>query len=303
MQIDWVTTIAQIINFAVLLWLLRRFLYRPIIDAVDRRETEIRNRLADAASRAADAQAGRDEIERQRELMSEEREVMLKQARHDADQLRTALRKAFRDEVETDRKNLQKSLAAERRAFSREIAGVAIDRLSALAGKVLFDLADMPLERQILSAFISELSAIEGPEKQKLSRALAKHGATISSSRPLTRSEKQRLQRAVSTLSAAKSATRFQTDPSLQSGLRLRAGGQVLEWSLDRYLQEFETALVRGLDVPDSEAAAAPSNKLSATQDEPQKNFFGSLKTVLHSQPVLLRMRSEQSCFRKPRAP
>ena len=48
MSIDWVTVLAQIANFLVLLWLLKRFLYRPILDGIDAREAQISKRMAAA---------------------------------------------------------------------------------------------------------------------------------------------------------------------------------------------------------------------------------------------------------------
>jgi len=48
MSIDWVTVLAQLANFLLLIWLLRRFLYRPIIAGIDAREAEIARRMAAA---------------------------------------------------------------------------------------------------------------------------------------------------------------------------------------------------------------------------------------------------------------
>ena len=45
MSVDWITVIAQIVNFLVLIWLLKKFLYRPILDGIDAREAEITERM------------------------------------------------------------------------------------------------------------------------------------------------------------------------------------------------------------------------------------------------------------------
>jgi F-type H+-transporting ATPase subunit b len=37
MLIDWFTVGAQVLNFLILVWLLKRFLYGPILDAIDAR--------------------------------------------------------------------------------------------------------------------------------------------------------------------------------------------------------------------------------------------------------------------------
>ncbi len=56
MLIDWFTVGAQVVNFAILVWLLKRFLYKPIIDAIDAREKRIALALADADAKTAEAQ-------------------------------------------------------------------------------------------------------------------------------------------------------------------------------------------------------------------------------------------------------
>ena len=39
MLIDWFTVGAQALNFIILVWLLKRFLYKPILDAIDARRS------------------------------------------------------------------------------------------------------------------------------------------------------------------------------------------------------------------------------------------------------------------------
>ena len=56
MLIDWFTVGAQVVNFLILVWLLKRFLYRPILDAIDAREKRIARVLADTDAKKAAAQ-------------------------------------------------------------------------------------------------------------------------------------------------------------------------------------------------------------------------------------------------------
>ena len=55
MSIDWITVAAQVANFLVLVWLLKRFLYRPILDGIDAREAEIAGRMQVAERARAEA--------------------------------------------------------------------------------------------------------------------------------------------------------------------------------------------------------------------------------------------------------
>jgi len=83
MQIDWITVVAQIVNFLVLVWLLQRFLYGPITRAMKNREKRIENRLTEARQERNEAE---DEAEayrqkqRQLGLASEKWRALLHQA-------------------------------------------------------------------------------------------------------------------------------------------------------------------------------------------------------------------------------
>src|ERR1700722_17887094 len=113
MLIDWFTVGAQLLNFLILVWLLKRFLYKPILDAVDAREKRIAAELADAAAKQAAAGKERDDfqdksraLDLQRSAMlaqaaddaKTERERLLAQARKEADGLRTQQQVALRDD-------------------------------------------------------------------------------------------------------------------------------------------------------------------------------------------------------------
>lgn len=63
MLFDWFTVGAQVLNFLVLVWLMKRFLYKPVLDAIDAREKRIAQSLADAALKDAAAQKERDEFQ------------------------------------------------------------------------------------------------------------------------------------------------------------------------------------------------------------------------------------------------
>lgn len=68
MLIDWFTVGAQTLNFLILVWLMKRFLYQPVLDAIDAREQRIAQELADAAQKQAQAQQEREEFQKKYRL-------------------------------------------------------------------------------------------------------------------------------------------------------------------------------------------------------------------------------------------
>src|SRR5271169_3550305 len=84
MLIDWFTVGAQALNFIILVWLLKRYLYKPILDAIDAREKRIAAQLADADKKKADAQVERDEYQRKNEVFDQQRAALMSQATDEA---------------------------------------------------------------------------------------------------------------------------------------------------------------------------------------------------------------------------
>src|SRR5580698_5613162 len=114
MLIDWFTVGAQALNFLVLVWLMKRFLYRPILDAVDAREKLIAAELADAAGKKAEAQKERDEFQHKNDEFDRQRATgltkatdeakvegkrLLDEARKAADALRVAQQEAVKNDA------------------------------------------------------------------------------------------------------------------------------------------------------------------------------------------------------------
>src|SRR5665811_2539985 len=84
MLIDWFTIGAQALNFLILVWLLKHFLYKPILNAIDAREKRIAKELADADAKKAEAQKEHDEFQHKNEEFDQQRAALLSKAKEDA---------------------------------------------------------------------------------------------------------------------------------------------------------------------------------------------------------------------------
>src|SRR5271156_4365009 len=100
MPIDWFTVVAQAINFLILVWLLKRFLYKPILHAIDERERGIAARLAEAEATQAEAQQERDEFQHKNEAIDQARAALLKKAEDEAEAERQRLLEIARKDAD-----------------------------------------------------------------------------------------------------------------------------------------------------------------------------------------------------------
>jgi F-type H+-transporting ATPase subunit b len=121
-QIDWLTVAAQIVNFLVLVWLLQRFLYRPITSAMRRREERIESRLAEAREARETAEAEERRLEEKEADLDARADAILASAREEAEELRERLERELREEMEEKRAAWRRHLAEERDALAEAAA-------------------------------------------------------------------------------------------------------------------------------------------------------------------------------------
>lgn len=245
MQIDWLTVAAQIVNFLVLVWLLQRFLYRPITQAMARREERIESRLSEARAAREEAEAEAARLREQQEELEASREEKLHEAREEADALRTRLEDEIREEIETKRSTWQEHLEDEREAFASRLRQRAGHQVVDIVGRVLKDYASSDLAGQVVATFAERLAALDADEREKLTAAAsrAEGPARVESSVPLEPGARRQTTRVIHECIAQDIEVEYGEDDDLLLGIRLTIGEQAVEWSAARFLHRLERTL------------------------------------------------------------
>lgn len=241
MSIDWITVLAQLANFLLLVWLLRRFLYRPILAGIDAREAEIARRMAAAEEARADADAARQHYLRlQHETLSAQQEKVdeaLRASEHKREQILSEAR-ALREQEQQD---WRRHLEHERRDFEQRLQQAGAMTLLELTRKALTELADESLEAAIarqlgrrLAGMAAELSAAAGPSREAL----------VSTRETLDGEARARVAAELARI-LPHAEPRFVVDAGQSPGVVIQAGGARLAWTVDSYMDEFDAALAR----------------------------------------------------------
>src|SRR5580704_16925943 len=172
MPINWFTVLAQAINFLILVWLLKRFLYKPILDAIDEREKGIATQLAEAEAKKAEAQKERDDFQHKNEAFDQERAALLKKATDEAKAENQRLLDEARKDADLLRAKRQDALRNEQRNLSQEIIRWTQTQVFAITRKTLEDLANTSLEERMSEMFVGRLRGMTGAAKDQLAAAL-----------------------------------------------------------------------------------------------------------------------------------
>jgi len=242
MLIDWPTVIFQVINFLILIALLKRFLYGPIIRAMDEREKKIAQSLAQAAMAEKVAGEHASRLASDHEEFARNRVNMQQAARREIDTWKHESIERLKSEINDQKINWQKSLEEEKEAFLQKLKISISQQVFQVARKAFTDLANEQLETRLIDTFLEkidqELAAIE---KEKTAHETVR----IISGFPLHQNEKERLQQGLTSFFPQQENFHFQEDPSLGFGLRLLAGNHKWEWNLNRYMLDIEDEILK----------------------------------------------------------
>jgi F-type H+-transporting ATPase subunit b len=263
MLIDWFTVGAQALNFIILVWLLKRYLYKPILNAVDAREKRIATELAEAATKKAEAKKDRDEFQHKNEAFDQQRAALLSKATQEAAAERQRLlgdaRKAA-DDLSAKRVETQQTEADN---LDQAILQRAQQEVFAIARKTLNDLAGASLEERMCGVFVDRLRKMDAAAKAGLGKALttASEPAVVRSAFDLPPEQRATIQKALDETFTVDIHVRFETAPNLVSGIEFVAGGQKVAWSIADYLGALEKGVNELLK------KAAPPTKAKAPLD------------------------------------
>lgn len=245
MLIDWFTVGAQALNFLILVWLMKRFLYRPVLDAVDAREKRIATELADADKKKAEAATERDEFQRKNADIDQQRDKLLREAKDAANVERLRLLEQARAAADALKSKRQESLENEANGLSQELCRRAQQEVFAIARKALADLSTTTLEASMSEVFVSRLRALDGPAKTKIVDALksAPAPAIVRSAFALPTAQHDAIQQALNDMSASEIKIQFVVAPDIVSGIELGSNGEKVAWSIADYLASLTKAV------------------------------------------------------------
>lgn len=236
MAIDWITVSAQIVNFLILVWLLKRFLYKPVMRAMERREQRITERMTEAQQREQQAKDTINDYQQKTEELQRKQDEILAAAKAEAEQQKWQLIDEARVEVATTRENWQRQADLEKQEFLTNLRHQSSDAILTIARKALTDLAESELEEQVIQAFINKLKSLDKEFRKSMSDT--SEPVRIVTAFELNPTVRSRVTRAVHEHLADGIEVQYAESRELIFGIELTSGGRRLSWNLADYLEQ-----------------------------------------------------------------
>ena len=245
MQINWFTVIAQVLNFFILVWLLKRFLYKPVLKAINERENKIASQLKDADAKEKKAIKEQAEFKKRNETFDQEKKGLMDKAVAETNEEKEKLLEAARDEATALRAKLDNSLKEMQENLNRDIAQKTQQEVFDIARKALADLASLSLEEQSANIFIKRLQDLKKEEKKQFMEAFkaGSNSILVQSAFDLPKKQQTDIQSAVNEILGTKTKFQFKTAPEIISGIELTSNGYKLAWSISEYLNSLQKSI------------------------------------------------------------
>jgi F-type H+-transporting ATPase subunit b len=243
-QIDWFTLVAQIINFVILIYLLKRFLYGPIIEMMDQREKRIAEQIEAAERIRNEAEEQKARYRRHQRKLDEEHDDRLAAVQREVEDRRRELLEEARQDVQKRQRSWQESLRHEQDAFLRELRYRIGHEAREIARQSLQDLADVQVEQRMAELFMARLQDLDSAAKSKIVESIqtSSRGVVICSTFELPKEMQKSIADVISAqiMDGQRLDTHFETSPDLISGIEMQVDGYQITWSIRDYLAGLE---------------------------------------------------------------
>jgi F-type H+-transporting ATPase subunit b len=234
MRIDWTTLALQLVNFAILVWLLQRFLYRPVLKVIDARRQAGDRRYAEAQHMTETAKRQLADIEAQKAGAAADRAAALADAREQARRLIEERRAEAEREAKALLEETRQTLAREREGLLAEARRTALDLAAGMARRVLAEIPESLRMEAWLERIEQHLRSLSDPERAELVRELT-HGDALRvvSAWPISSSAGERWRARLRETLGPDVTVTFETDAALIAGAQLCFPHSTLSFSVE----------------------------------------------------------------------
>jgi len=241
--IDWFTVLAQIVNFLILIFLLKRFLYGPIIKAMAERERKIADAMDQAKKAEKEASQRSMELAQEKRALLDAKEKFMAEAKKEVEAWREKTLKESRVEVDKLRQSWLDRLNQDKQVFFEKLKERVVSKVLRISEKVLRDLANEDLENQVISVFLEK---VEG-DKERFQFEDTTGQVLIQSGFEPGAEHAENLRRRIGKWFPETRAVQFEVADELGLGLQLIVDNKKVAWHLADYLKNLEKGILEDL--------------------------------------------------------
>ncbi len=241
MELNWSTFALEIFNFLVLVWILKRFLYKPVLNVITRRRETIENQLAETRQLHTDADALKERYEHRLADWEQERQKALDKLRLELEENRLRQLENLKAELAQEEEKNQVARSRQDKQLIREIEQRALQQGAEFASRLLSEAAGPELENRLFDLLLDGLSLMPADQISDLSNKWgdSPERILVTSVYPLTDEKQHQLEETLCKATGLSAPVLYEQDAKLLAGLNITIGAWVLQLNVRDELQGF----------------------------------------------------------------
>lgn len=241
MEINWSTFVFEIVNFLALVWILKHFLYQPVLDIIKRRRVAIENQLAEAKQQQTDASVLKQQYEHRLADWEQQRQHAMRKLKTEIEEIRHQQLENLQAELAAEEEKTRFSRERQDIQLKREIEQRALHRSGEFASRLLAEAAGPELENRFVDLLVKELETMPDDRIKTFTNKweISPEHILVTSVWPLTDSRRQQLEAALKQLTGQETAVQYKQDETLLAGLNISIGAFLLQLNVRDELRGF----------------------------------------------------------------
>lgn len=241
MELNWSTFVLEIINFLVLVWLLKHFLYKPVRDVIARRQAGIEKTLTEADAKYAEAKQLQQQYESRLADWEQERRKKREALQRELDVESRQQHEAIKQRMQQEQEKAEVASAKRLLDQQRKMEETAMQQAARFAAKLLKEVSGPDTEARLIDKLIADLTGLPAEQKNRLSHQSVTAADTLEvcSAYPIADTQKRQLQQALVSLTGEDKQVHFNEDKALIAGIRIRIGSWLMHANIDHELSLF----------------------------------------------------------------
>lgn len=233
--------LVQIFNFAILLVILRAWVYKPILGLLEQRREAIAQGLEDARVAAEARENAEQEAEKILSEAQSRASEIVREATERAEQQGREIVTEAEEEAAEKRHEAMQEAEREKERILADLRGQVASLAMAAAQKLIGESLDQQRQRALIDQFFSGVKAgkVTVLEGERMTGA----SAEVTSALPLTDEEKESVKEDILAKVGEPATVTYRVDPSILGGLVIQVGDQVLDGSVAGRLEEMRQRL------------------------------------------------------------
>ncbi|MDD5269032.1 MAG: F0F1 ATP synthase subunit delta [Methylococcales bacterium] len=241
MEFNVSTFILEIINFLILIWILQRLFYKPLLETIAKRKQFIDQSLADAKIMQQQAEEQRSHYENRQKLWEQEKQAALTALHQQIEVERRAQMARLNVDLEQERQKINVTIQRQQRELQQQAEKQALLNGARFAGMLLKQSASPELEARLFAILLDNLKTLPEACTLCLQMLGTKKSVPIkiTSAYPLTAELRLQLEQKLGLLINSPINFQYHQDAELIAGLRMDIGAWVLNANLQHELMGF----------------------------------------------------------------